>query len=165
MLRHTATLHNVCTLVKTHPEWLGFPVQERSRQLGEYIAPNLQTHGECESPRFRDTGRCPARVADAGMRDAQDHLACERTVEALRETPFRDHAFDIVEFVSGAENAYAFNDGEVTLPAIHAHVARRQDACAAFAQSYFPRPPLTETTVAICGTTVVVRDSTVTLWA
>ncbi|WP_423380780.1 darcynin family protein [Burkholderia sp. LMG 32019] len=149
-------------------ELRGFPVPERLRLPPEHIAPIIDTHGERVSPRFRDTPFYSARVTDGGNRDADDHHACELanlTIAALRETPFRRRHFDIVEILPGVESAGASNDGDIAPPPARAHAARNRDACASCAQSFFPRRPRKKTTVATCGTTVVVRDSTVTLWA
>ncbi|WP_174980760.1 darcynin family protein [Burkholderia lata] len=152
-------------LVKTHPQWLGSPVPKRLQPLRDYIAPIRKTHGERVSLHCHDTAFHSARVTDGCIGNAHDHHACERVIDTLRETPFRDRCFDIVEILPGVENVYAANGEAAALPAVRAHAGYRRDAGAAFAQSFFLRRPLTKTTVATCGTTVVVRDSTVTLWA
>ncbi|VWD60170.1 hypothetical protein BLA50215_07242 [Burkholderia lata] len=165
MRRQTAPPSTLFIHVKRRSEWLGFPVRERLQPLRDYIAPIRKTHGERVSLHFYDTAFYSARVTDGRIRDAHDHHACERVIDTLRETPFRDRCFDIVENLPGVENALADNGEAVALSAVPAHAGYRRDASAAFAQSFFLRRPLTKTTVATCGTTVVVRDSTVTLWA
>ncbi|RQS33566.1 hypothetical protein DIE03_09400 [Burkholderia sp. Bp8992] len=64
------------------------------------------------------------------------------------------------------ENAsHASIDDEAARPAGRFRVAHRHDRCAVRAQSFFPYGSPERTTVATCGTTVVTRDSAVTLWA
>ncbi|MDE9565268.1 hypothetical protein KKI93_14670, partial [Xenorhabdus bovienii] len=43
--------------------------------------------------------------------DAKDHESYQLLVEELRETPLWDRYFDIVEILTGVENAYAKNYG------------------------------------------------------
>ncbi|AWV02107.1 darcynin [Burkholderia sp. JP2-270] len=117
MTQQTSTPLTVFMLVKTRPEWLGFPVPERFRLLREHIEPILKTHGERVSLRFYDTEFYSARVTDVWVWDAHDRHAYELVVEALRETPFWDRYFDIVEILPGVENAYASNYGEAALSA------------------------------------------------
>ncbi|MBN3835211.1 darcynin [Burkholderia sp. Ac-20344] len=165
MPRQTAPPLTVFMLLKTRLEWLGFPAPERLRLLRNHIAPIRKTHGERVSPRLYDTRFYSARMIDVWIRDAQDRHTCELAIDARRERPFRDRDVGIVAILPGVENASASNDDEVALFAVEVHAARRRRACAAFAQSFFLHRPPTRTTVATCGTTVVVRDSTVTLWA
>ncbi|WP_423369853.1 darcynin family protein [Burkholderia sp. LMG 32019] len=116
----------------------------------------------CRIARLPRTGT----LAPAARTHRADHRHSRRTrVAALRETSFRHRHFDIVEIVPGVESAGASTDGDIAPSTARAHAARKRDACAACAQSFFPRHPRKKTTVATCGTTVVVRDSTVTLWA
>ncbi|WP_346778988.1 darcynin family protein [Burkholderia sp. Ac-20384] len=165
MTRQTAPPPTVFIVVKTRPEWPGFPMLERLRPLREYIAPSRETQGECVSRHDSDTAYDSARVTDGRIGYAQDHHARELVIEALRETPPQDRCFDIVEILPGVESADAADDDEVALSAVQAHAGYGRDASATFAQSFFPNHPQKEMTVATCGTTVVVRDSTVTLWA
>ena len=51
------------------------------------------------------------------MWDAKEHHAYELLVEELRETPFWDRYFDIVEILPGVENAYAKNYGREPITA------------------------------------------------
>ncbi|RBL66408.1 hypothetical protein C3E98_037720 [Pseudomonas sp. MWU13-2625] len=106
-----------------------------------------------------------ARMAGDCIGAEQDHRACERAIAARRETPRRDRCFGVVEVLPGVESAHAANDDAVAPSAVQVHARSRRDAGAAFLQSFFSWRPLTKTTVATCGTTVVVRDSTVTMWA
>jgi hypothetical protein len=110
----TAAL-TVFMLVKTSPEWLGFAVPERFRLLREYIEPLLRKHADTISLRFFDIEFYATRVTDLWMWEAVDHHAYELIVEDLRETPFWDRYFDIVEILPGVENAYARNYAEAPL--------------------------------------------------
>jgi hypothetical protein len=105
----------VFMLVKTMPEWLGFPVAERFRLLREHIEPILQKHIEHVTMRFYDIEFYSARVTDLWMWEASSHHAYELLVEDLRETPFWDRYFEIVEILPGVENAYAQNYKQAAL--------------------------------------------------
>lgn len=52
--------------------------------------------------------------------------------------PPLDRDGDNVEILSGIEHVNASNDGKVAPSAVPTHAARRHDASAAFAQSFFP---------------------------
>ncbi|MBY8607792.1 darcynin family protein [Burkholderia arboris] len=117
MTQSTSTALTVFMLVKTRPERLGFPVPERFRLLREHVEPFPKAHSERVSLRFYDTAFYSARVTGVQVWDARDHHAYERVVDALRETPFRDRHFDIVEILPRVENAYASNYGEAALSA------------------------------------------------
>ncbi|ONJ04070.1 hypothetical protein A8D95_08635 [Burkholderia cenocepacia] len=66
----------------------------------------------------------------------------------------------------GIENARAPRNGDAaSFTGRATHSTRTGNASLAHAQSFFPPQPQEKTTVATCGTTVVVRDATVTLWA
>lgn len=43
------------------------------------------------------------------MWDAKDHHSYELLVEDLRESPFWDRYFEIIEILTGVEDAYAKN--------------------------------------------------------
>jgi hypothetical protein len=104
-----APVLTVFMLVKTTPEWLGFSVDERFRLLAEHVEPILERHADEVSMRFYDIEFYSARVTDIWVWNATSHHAYEMVVEALRETPFWDRYFDIVEILPGVENAYAKN--------------------------------------------------------
>ncbi|HEX3634714.1 MAG TPA: darcynin family protein [Paraburkholderia sp.] len=107
----------VFMLVKTTPEWLGFSVDERFRLLREHVEPILETHADEVRLRFYDVEFYSARVTDIWVWDATSHHAYELLVEALRETPFWDRFFEIVEILPGVENAFARNDKRDALAA------------------------------------------------
>jgi len=108
----TASIPAVLTvfmLVKTLPEWLGFSIDERFRQLREHFEPILAKHQPKVTLRFYDVEFYSARVTDLWVWEATEHHAYELLVEDLRETPFWDRYFEIVEILPGVENAYANN--------------------------------------------------------
>jgi hypothetical protein len=107
----------VFMLVKTRPEWLAFPVEERFRLLREHLEPILRDYAGQVRLRFFDTEFYSARVTDIWLWEARERQAYELVVEALRETPFWDRFFDIVEILPGVENAYAKNYGKEPLAA------------------------------------------------
>lgn len=107
----------VFMLVKTMPEWLAMSVDERFRELANHVEPIVQRHRERVRLRFYDVEFYTARVTDVWVWDALDHHAYELLVEDLRETPFWDRYFAIVEILPGVENAYAKNYGREALTA------------------------------------------------
>ena len=96
-------------LVKTLPEWLGFSIDRRFELLGEHLAPIVEKHRDDVRLRFFDVEFYAARVTDVWMWEARSHHAYQLLVEALRETPFWDRFFEIVDILPGVENAYAKN--------------------------------------------------------
>lgn len=108
---------SIFMLVKTTPEWLGFSIDERFRLLGEHFEPVLTRYKGRVTLRFFDIEFYSARVTDLWMWDATDHHAYELLVEDLRETPFWDRYFQILEILPGVENAYAKNYDRAALAA------------------------------------------------
>ena len=107
----------VFMLVKTMPEWLAMSVDERFSELAKHVEPIVQRHRDRVRLRFYDVEFYTARVTDVWVWDALDHHAYELLVEDLRETPFWDRYFAIVEILPGVENAYAKNYGREALGA------------------------------------------------
>ncbi|MGA7806843.1 darcynin family protein [Bradyrhizobium sp.] len=99
----------VFMLVKTTPEWLGFPVERRYELAREHLTPIVKKHALGVSLRFFDVEFYSARVTDIWMWEARDHHAYQLLVEELRESPFWDRYFEVVEILTGVENAYAKN--------------------------------------------------------
>ena len=106
----------VFMLVKTMPEWLALPVAQRFAELRTHFEPVLKRHPRVKL-RFYDVEFYTARITDIWVWDAQDHHAYELLVEELRETPFWDRYFAIVEILPGVENAYARNYGQAVIGA------------------------------------------------
>lgn len=107
----------VFMLVKTMPEWLAMSVDERFSELARHVEPIVRRHRDRVRLRFYDVEFYTARVTDVWVWDALDHHAYELLVEDLRETPFWDRYFAIVEILPGVENAYAKNYGREALGA------------------------------------------------
>lgn len=99
----------VFMLVKTSPEWLGFTVDRRFALMAEQFTPILKKHELSVALRFFDVEFYSTRVTDIWMWDAKDHHSYQLLIEDLRETAFWDRYFDIVEILTGVENAYAKN--------------------------------------------------------
>ena len=91
-------------LVKSMPEWLGFTSEERLRLLATHIEPILNKHRPKVTLRLYDVEFYSARVNDLWVWETTDHHAYELLVEDLRETPFWDRYFQIVEILPGVEN-------------------------------------------------------------
>jgi hypothetical protein len=99
----------VFMLVKTQPEWLSFPVAKRFAEGDKYIKPILQKHAGSVTMRMFDTEFYATRVTDVWMWETTSRHAYELVVEELRETPFWDNYFSIVELLPAVENAAAKN--------------------------------------------------------
>jgi hypothetical protein len=106
---------SVFMLVKTTPEWLGFSVDERFGLLAKHVEPILVKHSKTVRLRFYDVEFYSARITDIWQWDTVDARSYELLVEDLRETPFWDRYFSIVEILPGVENAYAGNYGRKAL--------------------------------------------------
>ncbi|MFD4909412.1 darcynin family protein [Kitasatospora purpeofusca] len=94
-------------LVKTTPEWLGMTVGERVHGFTTQVLPVIEARARGVRSRFYDTEFYSARVTDIWAWEADDHDAYRLLVDALRETPFWDRWFDVVELLVGTENGYA----------------------------------------------------------
>ncbi|WP_342107480.1 darcynin family protein [Methylobacterium sp. SI9] len=107
----------VFMLVKTSPEWLALPIDDRFARLREAFEPILRRHADTVRLRFYDAEFYTARLTDLWVWEAADHHAYELVVEALRETAFWDRWFSIVEIIPAVENAYATHYGRAPLAA------------------------------------------------
>ncbi|HET6608963.1 MAG TPA: darcynin family protein [Rhodopila sp.] len=100
---------SVFMLVKTTPEWLGYSVDERNKLAREKLTPVLKKHADGVRMRFFDIEFYSARVTDLWMWDCKDHHSYQMLIEELREGPFWDRYFQIVEILPGVEDAYVKN--------------------------------------------------------
>ncbi|MDZ5646217.1 darcynin family protein [Nitrospirillum sp. BR 11828] len=107
----------VFMLVKTMPEWLGMPIDERFQELARHLQPIVTRYKDDARMRFYDVEFYSTNVTDIWVWDARSHEAYQLLVEALRETPFWDRYFQIVDILAGVENAYAKNYGRAPLAA------------------------------------------------
>ncbi|WP_409491327.1 darcynin family protein [Amycolatopsis sp. cmx-11-12] len=98
-------------LVKTTPEWLGLTVEQRVESFKTEVLPAIESKVKGVRSRFYDTEFYSARVTDVWVWEADDHHSYQLLIEALRETPFWDRYFEIVDLLVGVENAYATNYG------------------------------------------------------
>lgn len=96
-------------LLKTNRAWLELSVPERVAAFQENVLPALKDKAEGVRWRYFDTEFYTARVTDIWVWEARDHQSFQLVVEALRETPFWDHYFEVVEILVGVENGYAKN--------------------------------------------------------
>ncbi|WP_331744026.1 darcynin family protein [Kitasatospora sp. NBC_01300] len=94
-------------LVKTTPEWLALTVQERVDAFTTQVLPAIKARTTGVRSRFYDTEFYSARVTDVWVWEADDHHAYQLLVDALRETPFWDRYFEVVDLLVGTENGYA----------------------------------------------------------
>ncbi|GGV25285.1 darcynin [Kitasatospora herbaricolor] len=94
-------------LVKTTPEWLALTVQERVDAFTTEVLPAIEARTSGVRSRFFDTEFYSARVTDVWMWEAEDHHGYQLLIDALRETPFWDRYFEVVDLLVGTENGYA----------------------------------------------------------
>ena len=98
-------------LVKTTPEWLALTIDERVHAFTTHVLPAIKSKTSGVRSRFYDTEFYSARVTDVWVWEADDHQAYQLLIDALRETPFWDRYFEVVEILVGTENGYARNYG------------------------------------------------------
>ena len=98
-------------LVKTTPKWLTLTVPQRLEAFETEILPVIEEKAEGVRSRFYDTEFYSTRVTDVWVWEARDHEAWQLLVEALRESPFWDTYFEVVDLLVGVENGYARNYG------------------------------------------------------
>ncbi|MET8853358.1 darcynin family protein [Amycolatopsis sp. NPDC004625] len=98
-------------LVKTTTEWLAMSVAERIHAFTTEVVPVIEARTHGVRSRFYDTEFYSARVTDIWVWEADDHEAYRLLIDALRETPFWDRYFDVVELLVGTENGYAHTYG------------------------------------------------------
>ncbi|MEV8315920.1 darcynin family protein [Streptomyces sp. NPDC059900] len=94
-------------LVKTTPEWLAMTPRERVDAFTTQVIPAIKAKTTGVRSRFYDTEFYSARVTDVWVWEADDHEAYQLLIDALRETPFWDRYFEIVDLLVGTENGYA----------------------------------------------------------
>ncbi|MFF9431202.1 darcynin family protein [Streptomyces sp. NPDC014746] len=103
----TASPVTAFLLVKTTPEWLAMTVEERVRAFTTQVIPVIEARTRGVRSRFYDTEFYSARVTDVWVWEADDHDAYRLLIDALRETPFWDRYFEVVDLLVGIENGYA----------------------------------------------------------
>jgi hypothetical protein len=102
----TKPLLTVFMLVKSLPAWLELPPDARQNALQKHVLPLLDRHREQVSLRLFDVEFYAARVTDVWMWEATSHQAYEILIEALRDTPFWDRYFQIVEILPGVQASH-----------------------------------------------------------
>ncbi|MEW2392686.1 darcynin family protein [Streptomyces venezuelae] len=98
-------------LVKTNPEWLAMTVEQRIEAFNTDVVPLVKEKTSGVRSRFYDTEFYSARVTDVWVWEADSHSAYQVLIDALRETPFWDRYFEVVDLIVGTENGYARNYG------------------------------------------------------
>ncbi|GLW17874.1 darcynin [Streptomyces sp. NBRC 13847] len=94
-------------LIKTMPEWLAMTPRERMDAFTTQVVPAIRSKTTGVRSRFYDTEFYSTRVTDVWVWEADDHNAYQHLIDALRETPFWDRYFEIVDLLVGTENGYA----------------------------------------------------------
>ncbi|MEU7261207.1 darcynin family protein [Streptomyces rimosus] len=94
-------------LIKTMPEWLAMTPEERVHAFGTEVMSVVKARTAGVRSRFYDTEFYSTRVTDVWVWEADDHAAYQLLIDALRETPFWDRYFEVVDLLVGTENGYA----------------------------------------------------------
>lgn len=97
-------------LVHTTPTWLRTSPPERFAFVEETLRPILAAHPVVHL-RYFDAETFSSRYTDMLFWETAGVLAYQAVVEALRETPFWDTYFEIVEIVPMIEDAYSLHHG------------------------------------------------------
>ena len=92
--------------VKTTPAWLALTPEERFAFLGAVIEPVVGGVSDVTF-RFFDSEFFSAQVTDVILGETRDLSAYRMIIEKLRETPFWDTYFEVVQIIPSVENAYA----------------------------------------------------------
>lgn len=95
----------VFMLVRATPAWLALPPPERFAFFGQAITPLLKANPAVKL-RFYDAEFYDARVSDVLVWETTDQGGYRAIVEGLRETPFWDHYFAIVDLLPAIENGF-----------------------------------------------------------
>ncbi|MFI6333560.1 darcynin family protein [Streptomyces sp. NPDC050535] len=106
-VEETAPAVTAFMLIKTRPEWLAMTPQERMNAFATQVVPAIRARTAGVRSRFYDTEFYSTRVTDVWVWEADDHAAYQLLVDALRETPFWDRYFEVVDLLVGVENGYA----------------------------------------------------------
>jgi hypothetical protein len=108
--------YTIFMLVRTTPAWLGLAPDDRFDYVDRVIRPILAAHPTVRL-RFFDSEAFNARTSDIMMWETDDLRAYSSLIEALRETLFWDHYFQIVEIMPSVENGFAQHYGVTALGA------------------------------------------------
>ena len=108
--------YSIFMLVRAMPAWLGLVPNDRFKYVDQVIRPILAAHQHVKL-RFFDSEAFNARISDVMMWETDDLAAYSSLIEALRETLFWDHYFQIVEIMPSVENGFAQHYGVAALGA------------------------------------------------
>jgi hypothetical protein len=98
--------HTVFMLLKATPVWLGLAPPERFAFVGGTLRPLIARYPAVRM-RYFDAEAYSARVSDVAVWESADLKAWRGLVEELRETPFWDVYFQVVEIIPAMEDDYA----------------------------------------------------------
>lgn len=102
--------HAFAMLVHTTPTWLRMPPSQRFAFVDETIRPLLARHPSVRL-RYFDAEAFNARYTDMLLWETADVLGYQQVVEELRETPFWDTYFEVLEILPMIENGFAHHYG------------------------------------------------------
>ncbi|MGW2327857.1 darcynin family protein [Streptomyces sp. NPDC001700] len=115
---HNAPPVTAFMLIKTQPEWLAMTPEERFEAFATQVMPAIKARTKGVRSRFYDTEYYSTRVTDVWVWEADDHGAYQFLIDVLRETPFWDRYFEVVDLIVGTENGYARTYGLDTVTTV-----------------------------------------------
>jgi hypothetical protein len=96
-------------LVKTSPEWLGFTFETRLAHARETFQPILDEFNGRVQLKWYDCEFYTAKISDIWVIESKDNQSYQLFCEKLRETPFWDRFFMVLDIFPGELNAWAKN--------------------------------------------------------
>ena len=91
-------------LVKSSRAWLDLGDEARGAALRQHVVPLLQRYRADVRARAFDVEAYAARVTDVWVWDVREHGAYQALIDDLRNTPFWDGYFEILEILPGVAN-------------------------------------------------------------
>jgi hypothetical protein len=99
----------VIMLLKNAAAWEGLTVARAREWAQEALAPVLRKHASKVTLRFFDVEFYSPRVTDIWIWRTTDVNAYHHLLEDLRENPFWNRYFKVIETLAGVEETYAKN--------------------------------------------------------
>ena len=116
MTQKKPTCYVIFMLVRALPAWLALAPNDRFGYVDRVIRPILADHPNVRL-RFFDSEAFNAHISDVMMWESDDLTAYSSLIEALRETLFWDHYFQVIEIMPSVENGFAQHYGVAALGA------------------------------------------------
>lgn len=98
--------HTLFMLLKATPAWLAMAPPARFAFVNGTLRPLIARYPAVRMRYFDAEAYC-ARVSDVAVWESADLTAYRNLIEELRETPFWDVYFQVVEIIPAVEDDYA----------------------------------------------------------